>query len=210
MFPKLVSGRKEDRMNNGRGRATLEIERAANALLTDEVEMLKWELDATKRAREHTEAEAKQLRAALKTANSQAEHFEREWYLRGDELERLRKELAEAQQAAARWKTSAEIAEREVERARRREKRTNTNPPPTYPRPPAPPAPPPVRNYQRTDMDTLTITKPQLEAALLRWEQDARDGKTKSPEECAALPSEQVAAESAEHLWAQLGATVRA
>lgn len=31
-------------------------------------------------------------------------------------------------------------------------------------------------------MDTLTITKPQLEAALLRWEQDA--------------------AESAAHLWA--------
>ncbi|MEY4908205.1 MAG: hypothetical protein RL260_1923 [Pseudomonadota bacterium] len=39
-------------------------------------------------------------------------------------------------------------------------------------------------------MDTLKITKPQLEAALLRWEQ--------------------VAAESADHLWQELGATVSA
>jgi hypothetical protein len=31
-------------------------------------------------------------------------------------------------------------------------KRTNTNQPPTYPRPPAPPAPPMVRNHRRTDM----------------------------------------------------------
>ncbi len=89
-------------------------------------------------------------------------------------------------------------------------KRTNTNPPPTYPKPPAPPAPPPVRNYRRTDMDTLTITKPQLEAALLRWEQDARDGKTRSHDEADALPVEQVAAESAAHLWAEMGATVSA
>jgi hypothetical protein len=89
-------------------------------------------------------------------------------------------------------------------------KRTNTNPPPTYPRPPAPPAPPMVRNHRRTDMETLTITKPQLEAALLRWEQDARDGKTRSHDEADALPVEQVAAESAAHLWAELGATVSA
>lgn len=90
-------------------------------------------------------------------------------------------------------------------------KRINTNQPPTYARPPAPPAPPPVRNYRRKqDMDTLTITKPQLEAALLRWEQDARDGKTLTHEEADALPVEQVAAESAAHLWAELGATVSA
>ena len=38
-------------------------------------------------------AEIERLRAALKTANSQTEHFEREWYLRGDELERLRTAL---------------------------------------------------------------------------------------------------------------------
>jgi len=30
------------------------------------------------------------LREALRKANSQAERFEREWYLRGDEVERLR------------------------------------------------------------------------------------------------------------------------
>lgn len=34
--------------------------------------------------------EAERLRAALTKANNQAEHFEREWYLRGDEIERLR------------------------------------------------------------------------------------------------------------------------
>jgi hypothetical protein len=33
--------------------------------------------------------EIERLTAALAKANSQAEHFEREWYLRGDEVERL-------------------------------------------------------------------------------------------------------------------------
>ena len=33
------------------------------------------------------------LTACLKKANDQAEHFEREWYLRGDEIERLRAAL---------------------------------------------------------------------------------------------------------------------
>jgi hypothetical protein len=37
------------------------------------------------------DAEIARLTAALKRANDQAEHFEREWYLRGDELEQLRK-----------------------------------------------------------------------------------------------------------------------
>lgn len=83
-------------------------------------------------------------------------------------------------------------------------KHINTNPTPTWPRPPAPPAPPAVRNHRRTDMETLTITKPQLEAALLRWEQDARNGKTRSHEEAGALSVDEVAAESAEHLWAEL------
>ena len=36
--------------------------------------------------------ELSDTRAALKNANDQAEHFEREWYLRGDEIERLRDE----------------------------------------------------------------------------------------------------------------------
>ena len=53
-------------------------------------------------------------------------------------------------------------------------------------------------------METLTINKPQLEAAMLRWAQDARDGKTRSHTEADALPVEQVAAESAAHLWAEL------
>lgn len=34
------------------------------------------------------------LTAALVKANAQAEHFEREWYLRGDELERLKDQHA--------------------------------------------------------------------------------------------------------------------
>lgn len=32
------------------------------------------------------------LTAALAGANAQAEHFEREWYLRGDEIERLKEQ----------------------------------------------------------------------------------------------------------------------
>lgn len=36
------------------------------------------------------ERENKRLTDALIKANAQAEHFEREWYLRGDEIERLR------------------------------------------------------------------------------------------------------------------------
>lgn len=84
--------------------------------------------------------------------------------------------------------------------------RINTNPRPTYPKPAAPPAPPPVRNRGKTDMDTMTITKPQLEAALARWEQDSRDGKTISHAEADALPVAQVAAENADHLWAELAA----
>ena len=37
--------------------------------------------------------EIERLTQALKKANDQAEHFEREWYLRGDEIERLRAAL---------------------------------------------------------------------------------------------------------------------
>ena len=35
------------------------------------------------------------LRTALTKANSQAEHFERLWYLRGDEIEKLQESLAD-------------------------------------------------------------------------------------------------------------------
>jgi len=82
--------------------------------------------------------------------------------------------------------------------------RINSNPLPTYPKPAAPPAPPPVRNTRKTDMETMTITKIQLEEALRRWEHDARDGKTISHAEADALPVEQVASESADHLWTEL------
>lgn len=56
-------------------------------------------------------------------------------------------------------------------------------------------------------MKTITITKPQLEAALRRWEQDFRDGKTRGHEETLALSIEQVAVESTDHLWRELGGT---
>ena len=39
-------------------------------------------------------AEVERLREALTAANAQAERFEREWYLRGDEVERLRRDAA--------------------------------------------------------------------------------------------------------------------
>lgn len=39
------------------------------------------------------EIEIRRLRSCLKKTNAQAEHFEREWYLRGDELEQLRAEV---------------------------------------------------------------------------------------------------------------------
>lgn len=51
----------------------------------------------------------------------------------------------------------------------------------------------------------LNLTKEQLRQALLRWEQDNRDGKMKSTVETTLLPVEQVASESADHLWRELG-----
>ncbi len=49
--------------------------------------------DATEVCRLHAENEA--LKLALAKANMQAEHFEREWYLRGDEIEALESEAKE-------------------------------------------------------------------------------------------------------------------
>jgi len=54
--------------------------------------------------------------------------------------------------------------------------------------------------------DTITITKAQLQAALQAWEQDARDGKMLTPDESRAMPVEECAANSADHLWSLLGA----
>lgn len=56
------------------------------------------------------EIELRQFRSALKKANSQAEHFEREWYLRGDEIESLRAELAELavlKRSVSEWKDAS-------------------------------------------------------------------------------------------------------
>ena len=47
-------------------------------------------------------AEKDRLTACLEKANISTEHFEREWYLRGDELDTLRAQLAEAQRDAER------------------------------------------------------------------------------------------------------------
>ena len=47
-------------------------------------------------------AEKDRLTACLEKANASAEHFEREWYLRGDELDTLRAQLAEAQRDSER------------------------------------------------------------------------------------------------------------
>jgi hypothetical protein len=41
------------------------------------------------------DAEIKRLTACLKKANESTEHFEREWYLRGDEIDRLHVALEE-------------------------------------------------------------------------------------------------------------------
>jgi hypothetical protein len=53
--------------------------------------------------------------------------------------------------------------------------------------------------------DTITITKTQLQTALQNWEQDARDGKTMTPDEAGALTVEEHAAAGAYHLWLALG-----
>jgi len=44
-------------------------------------------------------AENERLTRCLKSANESHEHFEREWYLRGDEIESLCAQLTEAQDA---------------------------------------------------------------------------------------------------------------
>ena len=49
-------------------------------------------------------AECERLKDALKRANGLAEHFERSWYLRGDEIERLK---AQTQEPVAHWSDCA-------------------------------------------------------------------------------------------------------
>lgn len=47
----------------------------------------------------------------------------------------------------------------------------------------------------------MVITKDQLTKAFKQWEQDHRDGKCLSPEETAKQTVDQVAVQSANHLW---------
>ena len=56
-----------------------------SAITADYIARLQRTLDE----RDTLRAEVERLTGCLARANSQAEHFEREWYLRGDEVERL-------------------------------------------------------------------------------------------------------------------------
>ena len=53
-------------------------------------------------------------------------------------------------------------------------------------------------------METIRITKQQLEAAFRQWESEHRAGATRTYEETQALTVEQVARESAAHFWNRL------
>ena len=52
-------------------------------------------IKALEEALKQEQNEIERLTVALKKANEQAEHFEREWYLRGDELEKSKQEQGE-------------------------------------------------------------------------------------------------------------------
>lgn len=84
----------------------------------------------------------------------------------------------------------------------------NFTPRPTYQKPPYPFST--ARERREVTMETITINKAQLQSALAQWEQDARDGKTRSHEETLALPVKQVAQESANHMWDLLQSIPRA
>lgn len=53
-------------------------------------------------------------------------------------------------------------------------------------------------------MDTLTITRAQLEAAFLEWEHAFRAGQCMDAAAAAALSAEEVAARSAGCVWHRL------
>lgn len=61
-------------------------------------------------------AEKDRLTACLEKANISTEHFEREWYLRGDELDTLRAQLAEAQRELIAKEAQLAEARRDTER----------------------------------------------------------------------------------------------
>jgi hypothetical protein len=58
-------------------------------------------------------------------------------------------------------------------------------------------------------MDLIAISKTQLHAAMLRWEEKHRAGECKPYEECLARPAEEVVAESTESLWSDLVANLQ-
>ena len=51
-------------------------------------------------------AECERLRGELKKANDQAEHFERAWYLRGDEIEQLKAQPKQEPVACWSWSSN--------------------------------------------------------------------------------------------------------
>lgn len=53
-------------------------------------------------------------------------------------------------------------------------------------------------------MERQIISYPQLHDALLGWEREYREGRTRTNEEKDALPLTQVADESAQFLWNEL------
>ncbi len=71
---------------------TIDALRAEAANVTAELEAMCANFEAMREEKNALRAEVERLRGCLAQANSQAEHFEREWYLRGDEVERLRKD----------------------------------------------------------------------------------------------------------------------
>lgn len=54
--------------------------------------------------------------------------------------------------------------------------------------------------------DTMTISKPQLRAAMLRWEEDYRCGHTRTQAEADAMPIDKLVDESTDALWRSLAA----
>lgn len=91
----------KDNANLGRAFKGLEAERDELVVRCRELDLriaesnrsLQRELKIQAREQRDTlRAEVERLTDCLQKANEQAEHFEREWYLRGDEVERLRKD----------------------------------------------------------------------------------------------------------------------
>jgi hypothetical protein len=52
--------------------------------------------------------------------------------------------------------------------------------------------------------ESITVSKRDLYAALLRWEQEARDGKCLTREAAEKLSAQETAQASTDHLWSEL------